>query len=150
METTFDELRAREEIRRTMAIYSTSGDRGRFEDMAATFAEDGILETSSGPLAGRRAIVDSLTTARRARVNRPGPGITFTQHNLTTCHIEFASFEDARAWTYFFVLTDFGFDHAGVYIDRLAPVGDRWLFASRRVKIRWDSPSSPYHQPSAS
>ncbi|MDB5475765.1 MAG: nuclear transport factor 2 family protein [Phenylobacterium sp.] len=129
-----------------MAIYSMNGDRGRFEDMAATFAQDGVLETTSGPLVGRDAIVESLTAARRARGDRPGPRVSFTQHNLTTCHIEFDSPTAAGAWTYFFVVTDFGFDHAGVYIDRLAPVGERWLFVNRRVKIRWDSPISPYHR----
>jgi hypothetical protein len=140
------EISAREEIRRTMAIYNTAGDRGRFEEMAATFAEDGVLDTRTGPWRGRQAIIDGLNAARAARATASGSPITFTRHNLTTSNIEFNSTTEAAGWTYFFVVTDFGLDHAGTYVDRLIDYGDRWLFLNRRVKIQWDSPVSTYHR----
>jgi hypothetical protein len=141
-----DEVCAREEIRRTMAQYNMAGDRGLFEDMAATFLDDGVLETRNGPWIGRRAIVEGLTAGRKARGQQDGPKITFTRHNLMTSQVEFTSKTQANAWTYFMVVSNFGPDHTGVYIDTVNKHGERWLFARRRVKLEWDSPHSPYHR----
>ena len=41
----------------------------------------------------------------------------------------------ARGASYFFVVTARGPDHWGRYRDVLIPVGDRWLFAHRRIGV---------------
>jgi hypothetical protein len=144
-----EELLAREDIRYTMAVYNTAGDRGRFEELASTFMEDGVLDGRDGPVRGRSAIAKSLVAARKVRLASPGRKITFSRHNLTTSRIEFTSQTEADGWTYFLMVTDFGLDHAGTYVDKLRKCGDRWLFAHRRVKIHWDSPESTYHKDEA-
>ena len=79
-----EEVIAREEIRHTMAVYSTSGDRGRFEDLANTFTEDGVLDGRDGPVVGRKAIIESLNAARVLRLKSAGEKVGFTRHNITT------------------------------------------------------------------
>jgi len=142
-----EELIAREEIRRTMAIYNTSGDRGRLAEMAETFTEDGILEVASVPYVGRETIKSKIASGIKNRSEISGPHVTFMRHNLTTSHIEFVSDSEAHCWTYFLAITDFGPDHAGVYVDKFKKCDDRWLIAHRRVKISWDSPTSNYRGP---
>ena len=61
----------------------------------------------------------------------------FLRHNLTSCHIELRTPTEAAAWTYFLVHTPIGLDRSGVYIDRFASIGDRWLIAHRRIKVDW-------------
>lgn len=144
-----EEMLAREEIRYTMAVYNTAGDRGRFEELASTFTDDGVLDGRDGPIKGPRAIAESLVAARQNRMAAAGRKITFSRHNLTTSRIEFTSETEADGWTYFLMVTDFGLDHAGTYVDKLRKCGERWLFAHRRVKIHWDSPVSTYHKDDA-
>ena len=61
------ELAAREAIRETIASYTYCADSGRFDDFAALFAADGVLEVhGEAPLAGRDAIRGVLRRGRRA------------------------------------------------------------------------------------
>lgn len=145
-----EELLAREAIRATMAKCAQAGDSMRAEDYAACFAEDGVLQTESRSGAvnfrheGRAAILDwqnrwksgaggSDTGTRRA---------TFVRHNLTTSQVTFTGPDTANARTYWFVMSDNGPDHCGVYTDRFRKVGNAWLIALRRVRTEWNAPDS--------
>ena len=138
-----DEALAREEIRYTMSIYNSEGDRGRIEALAAAFTEDGVLEFSGARHTGRPAIIQALSPTVAANRDRADDGMpSFLRHNLTTSRIELRSDTEADAWTYFNVITPIGLDHCGVYVDRFVRVADRWLIAHRRVKIDWRDPRS--------
>ena len=55
------ELVAREEIRELVARYAHCADSGRFEELVALFAEDGVLEiVGREELHGRQAILNFL------------------------------------------------------------------------------------------
>jgi hypothetical protein len=140
-----DQLLAREAIAHTQSVYNTEGDRGRLDGLLATFTEDGVLELDRGVFTGReqiRAALSPAVDAKRAEATAAGGPRVFLRHNLTTRRIEFRSATAADAWTYFFVMTPIGLDHSGVYVDRFVQRGDRWLIASRRVKIDWQAENS--------
>lgn len=140
---TLDELLAREEIVHLQAVYNTSGDRGRLEELSETFCPDGVLDTGRGRFVGRAAIVDGLREGTQRRATRP----SYIRHHLTTRRLEFDSPDRARGWTYFVVFSDHGPDHCGTYIDQYLRTAEGWLIADRRVKIHWDSPDSVLHAP---
>ena len=128
------ELAAREEIRETLARYHHFGDSGKFVEMAALFAVDGVLEVRGigGALAEGHAAIrgffggvgsDVVTTAPPGRM----------QHHVTSVRIDVESRDAASGFAYFTVMTGAGVDHWGRYRDRFVPVGERWLFAHRRV-----------------
>src|SRR5262249_53752916 len=95
----------------------------------------------SGGGVGRDNIIAGLTSGTRI------PGITCVRHNLTTMHIELdPDLRGGKGRIYFFVLTNFGPDHAGVYIDRYVRDGEEWLIAAREVRIDWRVAGSPYSQ----
>jgi SnoaL-like domain len=128
------ELVAREAIRDTIAAYTDSGDRYRLEDLAATFAGDGVLEIKgSWRATGRAAIVERLSAP--AIASRPRPDGFFIRHFVT--NIRFVSVEPDSAQTtaYFLVLTPDGPDHWGRYRDSFTRHDDQWLFAHRHVSI---------------
>ena len=138
-----EEALAREEIRYTMSIYNSEGDRGRVEALATAFTEDGVLEFSGARHTGRSAIIQALSSTVAGNRDRAGDGMPpFLRHNLTTSRIELRSDTEADAWTYFNVITPVGLDHCGVYVDRFVRVADRWLIAHRRVKVDWRDPRS--------
>jgi hypothetical protein len=134
---------AREAIRFTQAAYHMAGDRGRLDELAAVFTEDGILELSSGTHAGRDAIKAGLSGVVRPSLTSSTPGgPSFRRHHLTTSHVEFDGPGSANGWSYFFVVSPIGLDHAGRYVDRYAAVGERWLIARRRVCVEWAAADS--------
>lgn len=137
---TQDEALAREEIRKTMMRYNIGGDRGRLHDLASAFAADGVLDTETEgetPAKGPAAIVAMLE-----RLGKRYAHMTLCRHNLTTSRIDFTSPDTAEGRTYFFVLTEIGPDHAGVYTDRFRKVGEEWLIEHRRVRLDWAAPNS--------
>ena len=141
MSTEADELEA---IRRTLAAYNVAGDRMHLEALAATFMEEGVLETPTSVLRGRAGIAAGLGGGARssAEGEAPRPAArrpTFVRHHLTTSHLGLTGPEAAEGRTYFIVFTDVGPDHAGFYLDRLRKVDGRWLFELRRVMIDWMS-----------
>ena len=148
---THDELLAREAIRALLARCAQAGDSLRGPKYAACFTEDGILRTESATrrpgldLAGRAAILawQSEMRAPGKSLGQGGPvPLTFARHNLTTCQIEITGPDSASARTYWFVITNAGPDHSGVYRDRFARVGGEWLIAERRVKTEWAAENS--------
>ena len=135
------ELTAREAVRHTIASYTYAADNGRFDDVAALFTIDGVLEVQGigGARAeGRDAILgffhgvggDVVTTAPPGRM----------QHHVTSVRVEIVSTIEANASCYFTVMTGAGVDHWGRYKDRLAPDGDQWLFAHRLVRTDGRTP----------
>ena len=137
------ELEAREQIRDTLANYTAAGDGYRLDELAAQFAEDGVLEVAGhSRTRGRSAIVEMLVASTQAR--RPAEGRFYLRHVVT--NLRFVRLDEDRAETtsYFLVLTPAGADHWGRYRDVLVPVGDRWLFEHRLVTVDGHAPTSWY------
>lgn len=147
---TVDDLIAREEIRALIVSYNIGGDRGRLDQLAGAFASDGVLLRPSagegrGAGTGPEAIRDLLATARK-----PGPGpdrpLDFVRHHLTTCEITLEGPETARGRTYFFVVSEVGLDHSGLYVDRFRKEDGRWKIAQREARIDWVAPDGHTRQ----
>jgi hypothetical protein len=127
------ELSAREEIRETLARYHHAGDSGRFTEMAALFAVDGVLEIhGESSHNGRAAIVDFLTGVNRDV--RAMSDVPMLRHYSTNVTITIASPQEATAASAFLVLTDSALDHWGRYRDRFVPEDGGWRFAHRLVR----------------
>lgn len=131
-------MQAELRIRSTLARYNLAGDRGRIEELAATFVPGGILESPAWRLEGREAIIAEL---RRLSAST-SPSLTRVRHHLTTSAIDIVASDRAEAISYFMVVTDIGLDHSGSYRDRLLRVGDDWLFEHRSSVIDWASPDT--------
>ena len=127
------ELAARERIRDTIAHYAHYADTGRFAELVALFAADGVLEIDGrDPVRGREAILAFLTstqTSLAATLQRP-----YIRHHVSSITIEVHGPNDASAASYFLAITERGPDHWGRYRDQLARVGELWLFRHRRVR----------------
>lgn len=132
------EVRAREAVRHTMAAYNAAGDRGRLDELAATFATDGALQIGDAdPIVGPQAIVAELGATIRL-----DPAPRFVHHHVSGLHFRTVAPESIEVSSYFQVLTDAGLDHWGRYRDRFVPVGDRWLIAHRRIVADAFAPTS--------
>jgi hypothetical protein len=128
------ELMAREGIRDTIARYAHCADSGRFGDLVQLFSEDGVMEIDGRePLRGRTAILEFLGSARQSL--RQSSVRPFIRHHVGSLWIEVDGDSEARAASYFFVITERGPDHWGRYRDRLVRQGTLWLFAHRRVRL---------------
>jgi len=124
------QLTAREEIRELVARYAHCADSGRFEEMVALFAEDGVLEIDGRePVRGRRALLEFLNGVRESPRGR------FIRHHVSSVSITVSARDVAEGSSYFLVLTERGPDHWGRYRDRYALQGDRWVFTTRRVRV---------------
>jgi hypothetical protein len=127
------ELSAREEIRETLATYHHCGDSGRFVDMAALFAIDGVLEIrGENVITGHAAIVEFLTGVNRDVVAMSA--VPMLRHYSTNLTIAVESPERATAASAFLVISETGLEHWGRYRDRLVPADGGWRFAHRLVR----------------
>jgi len=129
------ELSAREAIRHTISSYTYAADRGRFDDLVALFAPDGVLEVhgiGGARAEGRDAITQFFRGVNTDVVVSAPPGRM--QHHVSSVWIDVHSQSAARTSSYFMVVTGAGVDHWGRYRDELVPAGDRWLFAHRLVR----------------
>jgi len=137
---TEEEVRHREAIRALVARFIMHTDHGRFADVAACFAVDGVARwRDGGGGTGRQEIEANL------RIATANPAIRFVRHNLSAMQIELAA--DMRTATgiiHFFTLSNAGGDHAGVYYDRYVRNEDGWLIALRDVRLDWRAASSLY------
>jgi len=131
------ELDAREQIRGLVAAYNALGDRGRLDGVMALFAHDAVMDIGDGrTYEGVDQIRPIFTGTRDSILNGgDGDGPRFLQHHTTGLHVTLAGRDEATGHAYFTVMTDRGLDHWGRYQDAYQPVGDTWLFASRRVRI---------------
>jgi hypothetical protein len=127
------ELGAREEIRETLARYHHFGDSGRFTEMAALFAIDGVLEVRGESSAvGRDAIVEYLGGVKRDLLALSD--LPMLRHYSTNVTITVTSLREATAASAFLVLSESGLDHWGRYRDQLVTEDDGWRFAHRLVR----------------
>jgi hypothetical protein len=127
------ELSAREEIRETLARYNQFGDSGRFDEMAALFAIDGVLEVKGEQaVVGRDAIIEYLNGVKRDVVALSD--VPMLRHYATNVTITVSSPREATAASSFLVLAETGLDHWGRYRDRLVPADGGWRFAHRLVR----------------
>jgi len=125
----------RDAIRDLLARYTYNGDRGRLAEMAACFAEGGVLEFPGKAPQGPAAIEAALSSGTRdAR-------LTFIRHHITNPLISVDG-DGATARSYFTVHSNFGPDHSGTYDDRLVRTANGWRFAHRRVRIDWQAERS--------
>lgn len=128
------ELAAREAIRDLVARYAHGADRGRFDEVAALFADDGVLELPDGrQLAGPteiRAFLGGTGDSMRAAAANP-----FIRHHVSSHRIVVEGPNAAAGYAYFLVVTERGPDHWGRYVDRYVAGSGSWRFASRRVRL---------------
>jgi SnoaL-like domain len=131
------ELVARESVRQTMAEYTAATDRFDLHGIAACFGSEGTLEFTGGaePLRGPAAIEAGLGAALGAPRE---PGLrtaSFVRHHVASPRFGSVTPDRVEASSYFAVYTDVGVDHWGRYRDVLVPVGQQWLFLSRRIAV---------------
>lgn len=129
----------REAIRDLLARYTYSGDRGRIADLAACFAEDGVLEFPGNKGTGPAGVLAALTSGTR------NPAISFIRHHITNPLIEVDG-NLATARSYFAVTSNNGPDHSGTYADKLVRAAQGWRFAHRLVRVDWQAESSLFRQ----
>lgn len=127
----------RDAIRDLLARYTYNGDRGRVAELAACFAEDGVIEYPGNRAQGPAAIAAALSGGGGGR----NPALTFVRHHITNPLIKVDG-DAATARSYFAVHTDIGPDHSGTYTDQLVRTVAGWRFAHRLVRIDWQSPQT--------
>jgi hypothetical protein len=129
------EIAARESIRQTIASYTYNADRGRFADVVACFAPDGVLavEGIGGATATGRDEISAFFSGVHTDVETSQPPGRM-QHHVSSTWIDVTSVHDARATSYFTVMTGAGVDHWGTYRDEFVPHDGRWVFKLRRVR----------------
>jgi len=142
------ELVARESIRDCIARYNANGDRGRIDDMVGVFAPDAVMESGGRSFVGRDAIHAFFSgvadgtrppTAAAAPTTPTEDWIArgkqpFIRHFTGTTLIDVISETEARARSYYVVLTVHGVDHWGRYFDEYGMVDGRWLITRRTEK----------------
>lgn len=132
---TVEDFLDREQIRDLLARYTYAGDRGRIAELAACFADDGILEYPGNSGTGPEGIIAALTSGAA------NPAISFIRHHITSPLIDLSG-DTASARSYFAVTSNHGPDHSGTYADRFVKTAAGWRFARRIVRIDWQSPST--------
>jgi ketosteroid isomerase-like protein len=131
---------AREEIRDTIARYAHLVDRGRMDEIATLFADDGTLEAGHLPAVRGREAIRQFLTGTKSRL--AATARTLVRHHVTSVTVDVTSPDAATASSYYLVLGERGIDHWGLYRDTFVRVGGRWLFLHRRVRTDGRSPDS--------
>ena len=145
------ELDAREQIRDLVASYNAHGDRGRFDEVMALFADDAVMDVGDGRtytgvdeirtiFTGTRDSVTDGSSDGTADGSTGPPGPRYLQHHTAAPAITVDGPREASGQTYFTVMTDAGVDHWGRYQDAYRVVEGRWRFASRRVRVDGTTP----------
>jgi hypothetical protein len=139
-----DELAAREAVRESIARYAHAVDHGKFDDAAACFSEEGVLEVRGvSRHEGRAAIVEMFKGAGRKLASTSTKA--FIRHHVSSISIDVdVTSGRATATSYFFVLTEIGPDHWGTYRDELLrdDTSGNWLFSERNVTVEGRSAPS--------
>jgi hypothetical protein len=131
------EVDIRESVRQTLADYTAATDRFDLAALAACFGPDGVLDFHGGaePLTGAAAIETGLAAAMRREPDPARPAPNHVRHHVSSIRFESVGRDLVEVSSYFTVYTQVGLDHWGRYRDVLVPVGGRWLFAHRRIKV---------------
>ena len=137
------ELLIRESVRQTLADYTAATDGFDLGALASCFASNGTLEYTGGAgvLMGRKAIESGLA-AQLGGSRGSGKQPTHVRHHVSSIRFALVQAGRVEASSYFVVFTEVGVDHWGRYRDVLIPDGERWLFASRKVKVDGFAPVS--------
>ncbi|HUD93977.1 nuclear transport factor 2 family protein [Sphingobium sp.] len=126
---------ARSAIHHIQALYNNSGDRGKVDDLLTVFAPDGVLDIGRTSYTGHAAIKGFISDVAKGATPVDLAG---SRHHLTTSRIEFEGDDEAKGWTYFFVMRQGSVIQEGTYIDRYGRIDGRWLIVHRRVKMLYD------------
>lgn len=135
-----EELLVRELVRDLYARYNRSGDKGRIDEVAACFAEDGVLEVRNGFEAiGREQIRDALGEIARKNGSLAPPdgrsGRSVVRHLVASLLFESVGTDRVESSAYYTVFHVDAPDHWGTYRDVLVKVDGEWLFARRTVDV---------------
>lgn len=144
---TDEEWKARAGIEKTLAAIALAGDARKADAYAGCFAEDGVLDLSSGGgavLSGRDAVRAWMAGPAVIPQNSDRPA-GFISHHITSCRIELTGQDRAAVRTYFLVTSPAGLDHNGYYDDVFSSVDGEWLLARRKPRTLWISPTSVLH-----
>lgn len=113
---------------RLVALYANLNDEARWEEVAALYAQDGVMyrpTAPDAPVAGREAILAAFK-ARPART---------TRHICSNVVIDVDSDDTARGTSAMLLFTGEGAPLVGSFHDRFVLTGDGWRFAERRGSL---------------
>jgi SnoaL-like protein len=132
------ELVARESIRDRIARWNAKGDAGKLTEMVEVLAPDVEFQAANSPvLHGRDAVLAFLGSVHEegASTGRylPQGARPSIRHFTGTTQIDFTSQTTATVRTYYAVLSSFGLDHWGRYLDEFSLVDGSWLISRRTV-----------------
>ena len=126
---TADERRAIEQdCARLIALYANLNDEARWDEVAALYADDGVMVRPTAPDAptlGRAAILAAFK-ARPARV---------TRHVCSNVVIDVDSETTARGVSAMLLFTGAAAPLVGSFHDRFVRTADGWRFAERRGSL---------------
>lgn len=139
---TLEEVQAREAIRHTIATYNKCGDEDDARGFADCFTQDGKFESRLGSYDGREAIYAWKAKGTTFSHGPGGTSAAFRVHHITNIHIEMLSQDRAKTRAPWFVITDIGPDHAGIYYDTFRRENGKWLIEKRVVDMLWRAENS--------
>lgn len=131
---TDEERRAIEwDCARLINLYATLNDQGRWEEVAALYAEDGLMTRPTAPdapIVGRGALLESF----RARPPRT------SQHVCANIVVDVEDAHAARAHSVILLFTSSeGPPLVGSYRDRFVRTAEGWRFAERRGALSFET-----------
>ena len=133
------ELGAREQVRETVASYAHFADAGRYDDFAALFTVDGILEVHGENVHRGRDEIRAFVGGVGAHLASTAT-VPIIRHHVSNLTIEMLAPGEARGACYFLAVTEHGVDHWGRYRDRYVGNGDVWRFGHRLVRTDGSTP----------
>jgi hypothetical protein len=138
-----EEVVAREEIRYTIELYNSIGDRAAYDDLPHVYTEDAQWIYNDGTV---NTPLSSIIAASKAGAAKRGAGEPghFQRHLLGHSVINLRDDGTASTLHYLLIMTELGPDHAAVYRDEFRKVGDRWLIAKRTNALEWIRPDSRF------
>jgi len=129
------EVAVRESVRQTLADYTAATDSFDLAALASCFTAAGTLEFTGAraPLVGP----DQIEAGLRSQLSQAPSGKrpSYVRHHVSSVRFLRADAHEVETSSYFVVFTDIGVDHWGRYRDLLKPVGSRWLFKSRKIRV---------------
>lgn len=132
-----EDLQAREAIRHTISTYNTCGDDDDARGFADCFTQDGTFRYGDLTVEGREAIYEWKLNSTVFAKKPLGQAITSRVHYISNIHIELLSEDRARSRAPWFVLTNNGPYHAGIYHDTFRREGEKWLIETRDIEMLW-------------
>jgi uncharacterized protein (TIGR02246 family) len=125
-------LEEKDAIREVLAQYCFALDGGRFDDMAALFAEDGTWHTAFGKATGRKAIAEFAAGLRAHRLG-PTPRAIHHVTNVVIA-LDRDSAKVRSNWTTVQNSPEGPkIGSGGAYDDDMIKEGERWLFRYRTI-----------------